>query len=356
MNWNKYVKNNQKNTFIVKPEHSWQGKGIYLTKNVDNLNNTSSWIVQKYIDNPLLIDNLKFDLRIYVLLFGIEPLRIYMYKDGIARFGTEEYDVPDIANINNRFMHLTNYAINKNNAGFNTVNQYDIEWRGHKRSLHSIWALLNEEVGVEYWEWLQRKIKSIIVKTLITVKNHLRHIYRSWQPDDMENSLWFEILGFDILIDDNLEPYLLEINQAPSFSTDTPLDLQVKHDLIEDTFKLLNLSVKRKCDYKVEQLLTTQRRIFTGKKEKFTAEERKEIVAKIDRERHEFETKNLGGYELLYSEQIPDHCKKYARFIKDAEYVYEQFSTGNKYKKKLEEQTEAAKNTKHPPKFRQMNM
>lgn len=62
----------------------------------------------------------------------------------------------------------------------------------------------------------------------------------------MENSLCFEVLGFDIMVDDNLEPFLLEINHAPSFSVDTPLDFQVKHDLIEDTFRLLNLSVKKK--------------------------------------------------------------------------------------------------------------
>ena len=340
----------------MKPEHSCQGRGISLIKNVDSLSYNNSWIVQKYLDNPLLIDNLKFDLRIYVLLSGVDPLRIYMYKDGIARFGTEEYSNPDAENLNNKFMHLTNYAINKNNVGFNTGNQYDVEGRGHKRSLHSIWALLNEEVGKEYWDSLQRKIKNVIVKTLITVKNHLHHIYKSWQPDDMENSLCFEILGFDILIDDNLEPYLLEINQAPSFSIDTPLDLQVKHDLIEDTLRMLNLSVKRKYDYKAEQLLITQQRIFTGKKTKYTPEERKEIKLKLDKERHEFEMKNLGSYELLYSEQVPELSKKFARFMKDAEYVYEQFSTGNKYRKKVEELNEAAKNAKQTPKFRQMNI
>ena len=241
---------------------SSQGRGIYLVKSIDLINYTYPWIVQKYVDNPLLIDNLKFDLRIYVLLLGVDPLRIYVYKDGIARFGTEEYDNPDKSNLSNMYMHLTNYAINKNNSGFYTGNQFDVEDRGHKRSLHSIWALLTEEIGKDYWEALQKKIKSIIVKTMITVKNHLWHVYRSWQPKDMENSLCFEILGFDILVDDNLEPYLLEINHAPSFSTDTPLDFQVKHDLLRDAFRLLNLSVKRKWDYKVEQIRATQQRIF----------------------------------------------------------------------------------------------
>jgi hypothetical protein len=45
-------------------------------------------IVQRYITNPMLIDGLKFDLRIYVLITSVQPLRIFMYKDGIARFAT----------------------------------------------------------------------------------------------------------------------------------------------------------------------------------------------------------------------------------------------------------------------------
>lgn len=322
-----------------------QGRGIYLVKSIDYINHTNPWIVQKYIDNPLLIDNLKFDLRIYVLLFGVDPLRIYMYKDGIARFGTEEYENPDKSNLSNMYMHLTNYAINKNNSGFYTGNQFDVEDRGHKRSLHSIWSLLSDEIGKDYWEGLQKKIKSIIVKTLITAKNHLWHNYRSWQPGDLENSMCFEILGFDILVDDNLEPFLLEINHAPSFSTDTPLDLQVKHDMLKDAFRMLNMSVKRKWDYKMEQLRS---------KTKFNLEERKQMKIAIDNQRHEFEIKNWGKFELLYSEQIPELKKKYSRYIQDAEFAYEQFATGNKYKKKMEELAEAAKVAKPPPKYRTM--
>lgn len=111
----KYAKENPKDVFIIKPEMMSQGNGIYLTKCVENICMTIPCIVQKYVSNPLLIDNLKFDLRIYVMICGVDPLRIYMYKDGIARFATEEYDSPKKGNMTNMFMHLTNYAINKNN-------------------------------------------------------------------------------------------------------------------------------------------------------------------------------------------------------------------------------------------------
>lgn len=52
----------------------------------------------------------------------------------------------------------------------------------------------------------------------------------------------FEILGFDIILDEKLKPWILEVNHSPSFSTDTPLDFKIKKNLITDTIKLLNLS------------------------------------------------------------------------------------------------------------------
>jgi tubulin polyglutamylase TTLL6/13 len=68
--------------------------------------------------NSYLIDGLKFDLRIYVLLAGVEPLRLYMYNEGLARFATEPYVSPSQSNLDNVCQHLTNYAINKTNPNF----------------------------------------------------------------------------------------------------------------------------------------------------------------------------------------------------------------------------------------------
>lgn len=92
-----------------------QGRGIYLVKDPGDVEHTDNCVAQRYITNPFLIDDLKFDLRLYVLLMGVNPLRIFLFKDGLVRLATEPYVKPTEDNIGNLFMHLTNYAINKKN-------------------------------------------------------------------------------------------------------------------------------------------------------------------------------------------------------------------------------------------------
>uniref|UniRef100_A0A663DWB4 Uncharacterized protein n=1 Tax=Aquila chrysaetos chrysaetos TaxID=223781 RepID=A0A663DWB4_AQUCH len=67
---------------------------------------------------PFLIDGFKFDMRIYVLVTSCDPLRIFVYKEGLARFATMRYIDPSSRNLDDICMHLTNYAINKRNENF----------------------------------------------------------------------------------------------------------------------------------------------------------------------------------------------------------------------------------------------
>jgi tubulin polyglutamylase TTLL6/13 len=97
------------------------------------------------------------------------------------------------------------------------------------------------------------------------VQPQLSHIYRSCQPDDIENSMCFEVLGFDIMLDSHLKPWILEVNHSPSFSTDSPLDFKIKKDLISDTIRLLNLSLSKKLKYKKQKQIEFQKRSIKGK-------------------------------------------------------------------------------------------
>lgn len=60
----------------------------------------------------------------------------------------------------------------------------------------------------------------------------------------------FELLGFDVFLDEALKPWIIEVNHDPSFETDSPLDFKVKKQLVSDAFKILNLSYYRRIKYK----------------------------------------------------------------------------------------------------------
>lgn len=103
------------------------------------------YVAQQYLTSPYLIEELKFDLRIYVLITGISPLRCFIYKEGLARFATEKYKVPTHNNIDNHFMHLTNYAINKEHHNYIFNKDTTKDNVGHKRSLTSIFKHIDSK-------------------------------------------------------------------------------------------------------------------------------------------------------------------------------------------------------------------
>ena len=112
---------------------------------------------------------------------------------------------------------------------------------GHKRSITSIYNILKrKEVAAAT---IKAKIDAIIVKTLLVGKPMLNHLYGLSQTDNLANDHCFHILGFDVMLDEHLEPFLLEVNHTPSFATDTPLDKTIKKNLIKETLLLLNVSV-----------------------------------------------------------------------------------------------------------------
>ena len=184
---------------IAKPESSCQGKGIILVKRLEDL--PDKCVVQRYLVKPFLIDNLKFDLRLYVLLTGCDPLRIFLHGEGLIRFATEEYNDP-FHNLDNHYMHLTNYAINKHNPNFKMESTSD--FLGHKRSLKWLLAYLDQQGHDVSKLW--QEICSIIVKTIISGIPYISHTYKTCHPDDPTNSMCFEILGLDIILDNNLKP------------------------------------------------------------------------------------------------------------------------------------------------------
>lgn len=88
------------------------------------------------------MEGLKFDLRVYVLVASVDPLRLFIFNEGLARFATEKYEPPTKDNMEDVCMHLTNYAINKDNPKFVFNENSNDMTKGHKRSLSWFYSYL----------------------------------------------------------------------------------------------------------------------------------------------------------------------------------------------------------------------
>ncbi|TRY83686.1 hypothetical protein DNTS_034383 [Danionella cerebrum] len=221
-----------KQKWIVKPPASARGIGIQVIHKWSQMPRKRPLLVQKYLHKPYLISGNKFDLRIYVYVTSYDPLRVYIFSDGLVRFASCKYS-PSMKTLSNKFMHLTNYSVNKKNSEYQS-NSDDKACQGHKWALKALWQFLGSQ-GVNtnlIWE----KIKDMVIKTIIAsdpyvnslVKMHVRSPYSC-----------HELFGFDIMLDENLKPWVLEVNISPSLHSNTPLDVSIKGQMIRD---LLNLA------------------------------------------------------------------------------------------------------------------
>ena len=241
----------KRNLWIVKPNNLSRGRGIYLVEDPSEVNIEEPSVIQRYISNPLLINGHKFDLRIYVLVTSVDPLRIYIYKEGLARFATEEYAQKGTKG--NKFVHLTNYSINKKSANYVQSENLENDDVGFKWSLTAFCKHL-EEINIDmdlFWS----RIFDVIIKSFLCVENTL---FIATHKTCTHKTNCFELFGFDILIDSDFKPWLIEVNLSPSLATDSILDMQIKSALIADTLNLIGV---HQFDRKVESLNKAKNRM-----------------------------------------------------------------------------------------------
>uniref|UniRef100_A0A8C6T5J8 Tubulin--tyrosine ligase-like protein 5 n=1 Tax=Neogobius melanostomus TaxID=47308 RepID=A0A8C6T5J8_9GOBI len=224
-----------KGPWIIKPVASSRGRGIYLVSNPNQISMDENILVSRYIHNPLLIDEFKFDMRLYVLVTSFDPLLIYVYEEGLARFATVKYDRAS-KNIKNTFMHLTNYSVNKKSSDYVSCDDPEVEDYGNKWSLSAVLRYLKQE-GKDT-TLLMRQVEDLIIKALLSAESHISAACKMFVP---HKTNCFELYGFDVLIDAKLKPWLLEVNLSPSLACDAPLDLKIKASMIADMFSLVGL-------------------------------------------------------------------------------------------------------------------
>jgi tubulin polyglutamylase TTLL1 len=227
--------------YIMKPANRSQGKGIFIINKLTQIkkwSSTSRWpqntamaqkekaadretyVISRYIENPLLVGGKKFDLRIYVLVTSYRPLKVYQYIHGFARFCNSNYST-DVDDLDNPFIHLTNVAIQKHNDDYNSKH-------GGKWHIRNLRLYIESAYGLETSNKLFQSMDALIIHSLKSVQNVM-----------ISDKHCFECYGYDILIDTDLKPWLVEVNASPSLSCTTEADRILKSSLLRDIYDIV---------------------------------------------------------------------------------------------------------------------
>lgn len=236
--------------FILKPFAGSCGKGISLMRPKDPLPEKPT-LIQEYIHNPYLINGHKFDLRLYVCASSMDPMRLYLHEDGLVRFATKQYDRECL---DMTLAHLTNYSLNKYSTEFVKNSNADNDDVGHKWSLKALKKYLEKQVGQERHNKMWNEVHDLIVKTMISVEERIN--FKTKQLTSHRNPC-FELYGFDVMFDENLKPWLIEVNILPSLACASPLDKKIKLRVLSQMFHLLGVLPydRNNYDSEVEKLL-----------------------------------------------------------------------------------------------------
>ncbi|XP_068198943.1 probable tubulin polyglutamylase TTLL9 [Antennarius striatus] len=228
-------KRNPGSIWIMKPVAKSQGKGIFLFKKLKDMDwkkdrtrseeqkdatQEENYVVQRYIEKPYLINGRKFDLRVYVLVTSYVPLKAWLYRDGFARISNTRFS---LSSIDDKYMHLTNVAIQK------AAPDYDPE-KGCKWQMQQLRRYLTAKNGRDVVEILFKEMDNIFVSSLLSVQKVI-----------INDKHCFELYGYDILLDQNLKPWLIEVNASPSHTASSQEDYEMKYRLLEDTLNVVDM-------------------------------------------------------------------------------------------------------------------
>eukprot|EP00750_Incisomonas_marina_P027818 INCI6238.8.p1 GENE.INCI6238.8~~INCI6238.8.p1 ORF type:complete len:1243 (+),score=184.10 INCI6238.8:257-3985(+) len=267
-------------TFIAKPNQACQGKGIFLFQHMEDFDRkVMPCVVQLYISRPLtLLGGYKFDLRVYVLVASVRPLRLFIFRDGIVRICSVRYEAPTVENLHNSRMHLSNFAINKETPPPSRSNDATMDGRRRSRRERSkrgldasprsattaseggkphevkksiAWFLDTVSMnrgqnphdrggwpdakgagagGRDFWAEMDR----LVCRSVLPAK----HILELYHDKHFGNTATvsagaFHIIGFDVMVDADYRLWLVEMNAMPSLAGGSPLDCTIKSAVLK---------------------------------------------------------------------------------------------------------------------------
>ena len=222
------------NLWIVKPgEATNRGIGIKVCGTIEEIalvidevkvkNNVKrTYIVQKYLYRPMLYKNRKFDIRCYVLVTVFNNnIQSYLYKEGYLRTSCSEFSLNQI---DDKFIHLTNDAVQKHSPDYGKFED------GNKLSYSEYQDYLDStSEKFDFKSEICPKIKSL-------VQDSLKATWKSLDPQKRFHC--FEIFGYDFMVDEMLNPWLIEVNTNPCLALSGRYLTQLIPNMLKHSFEI----------------------------------------------------------------------------------------------------------------------
>jgi len=204
---------------------SWHSKNQnkFTTSETPEDRMRCTFVVQRYISNPFLIGGRKFDIRLYALTLSFSPLIVYIFRGGFCRFSSQPFSMTNFE----RDIHLTNIAVQTHSESYNPRH-------GCKWDTHSLRTYFSHRYGHEPTNRLFTAIQGIILNSLLSVLS-------SVIPDKHS----YELYGYDILIDSDMRPWLIEINASPSLDANTEDDYDMKFSMLNEMLDLVQFQMAK---------------------------------------------------------------------------------------------------------------
>ena len=268
------------------------GKKISILSNFSNIN-LNEYIITKYLYNPHLIKGYKYDFRFHGLISGVKPLKIYLYNEGLVRIASEKYNF-SLSILQNEYAFLTNLYVNQKNK-----NKFIYPQNLSNQEDSNLWNL---ETFQKYcsrnninYNKLISEVSDIFIKTMLSVREKIIKVI---EKNKFYHSNFYHLIGFDIILDENLKPYLLEMNKECGFRNNNDAEKYYTYNIVVDTLNIVGIKPKNLISFRKNQnksyLLIEN-----------LLDNLEENIFELDRPR--------GGYKLIFP--LKQNVEKYKKFF-----------------------------------------